>query len=221
MSAAPSLETLRARIRAIEGVAPVQRRRVPTGVEAIDAAIEGLPCPGLVEISGPPGTGRTRLALTLVAALTRDRRCVAWVVGPGPEGMPHPPTAAAMGVVLERLLLVRDAGGAGPGGGACPEVWAAEQILRSGCFSLVVISGLGAGRKPGWGHQWGRAAEHGRCTALALTERPVRQLPAEVRLSTAPLDGGPPQLRVLRDRGRVPGGATPLPWPEACRPWPG
>src|SRR5690606_32371474 len=212
MTAAVSLDALRARIREIEGSARVERRRHSSGVELVDELVGGLPCPGLVEISGPPGTGRTRLALQLVAAATAGGRAVAWV---DPERRLYPPAVEALGVPLHRLLLVRPPAVASPGEGG-PVVWAAEQILRSGCFPLVVVNlpDQREGFDRGGGHTWARAAERGHCTALVLTTRPRRPFPAEIRLAT-----GAGRVQVLRDRGGRPGSGAALPWPEALDPW--
>ena len=153
-------------------------------------------------------TGRMRLALSMVAVATRERQSVAWV---DPVRQLYPPAAAALGVDLDRLLIVRP-----PCDGTHPELWATEQLLRSGCFSLVVshLPEARGARRFG-GHQWARAAERGRCTALVLGERPARDVPAEIRLQTG---GG--RVSVLRDRGGRPGGSATLPaWPEGVGPW--
>lgn len=205
---AVSLEALRARIRALEGSAPVQRRRVQTGIESIDQLVQGLPCPGIVELCGPDGSGRTRVALELASAATRARRAVAWV---DPLRVLYPPAAAALGVDLDRLLIIRP-----PADGSHPEIWATEQLLRSGCFALVIshLPERRGARRFG-GHQWARAAERGQCTGVVLGERPQRDVPAEIRLQTG---GG--RLSVLRDRGGRPGGSLVLPRaPAGADPW--
>lgn len=205
-----SLEALRAQVRALEGGAPVLRRRVSSGIEAVDRLVQGLPCPGLVEICGASGSGHARLALSLVAEATRQRRSVAWV---DPLSQLYPPAAADLGVDLDRLLIVRP-----PADGSHPEIWATEQLLRSGCFSLVVshLPDQRGARRFG-GHQWARAAERGQCTGVVLATRPQRDVPAEVRLQTG---GG--QVSVLRDRGGRPGSSKGLPpLPAQADPWGG
>lgn len=188
-AAAVSLETLRAQVRALEGGAPVHRRRVVSGVDVFDRLVQGLPCPGIVELCGSDGSGHLRLALELAASATRDRRAVAWVDA---SRQLYPPAAAALGVDLDRLLIVRPAAD-----GSHPEIWATEQLLRSGCFALVVSHFPESRNERRFGgHQWARAAEHGQCTALVLGARPLRDVPADVRLQVG---GG--QLSVLRDRG--------------------
>jgi hypothetical protein len=194
MGNAAALDVLRARIRALEGGPRIERRRAPSGVEAIDRLLGGLPVPGVVEVVGADGAGRTRLALDLAAAITSERRqLVAWI---DPLCRLHPPTAAARGVALERLLIVRTVEDA-----SSPWAWATEQILRSGNFPLVVTD-LPSANAPRMAsrrvlsHGWARAAEHGSSTALVLSHCITRELPADVRLAV-----GERTLTVLRDRG--------------------
>ena len=81
-----------------------------------------------VELCGEEASGRTTVALSLVAAAGREKRLSAWVDGPSEL---YPPAAAAMGVCLERLLIARPKA---PG----QLVWTAVQLLRSGAFTCVV-----------------------------------------------------------------------------------
>ena len=200
MSAVVSLEALRAKIRELEG-GRAPTRREPVGVEALDTLVGGLPRPGLVELHGPPGSGRTRLALAVAASFARRREWVAWA---DLAHMLHPPAAEAHGVDLSCLLLLRPS--------ADRAVWAVEQVLRSGCFPLVVVADPPG---PTGGHGWAHAAEAGHATALVLHERPRRTLPAGVRLA---LGGG--GVVVVRDRQGVPGREVPLPgWPAGSDPW--
>ena len=67
---AAARDALRARIRALEGSTPV-RRRVPCGVGSLDGLIGGLPQPGIVEISGPEGAWRARIAPGAAASFAR------------------------------------------------------------------------------------------------------------------------------------------------------
>ena len=196
-----SLEALRERIRELEG-APVQVERIRTGVAAIDGLVGGLPQPGIVELHGPPGSGRTRLALALAARFTGEGRLVAWVDA---DRTLYPPAAGDLDVALQRLLVVRPP--------ADRVVWSVEQLLRSGCFPVVGVSGLGRihNAGPGWAH----AAEAGSCTLIVLADQPMREIPAVIRLAV-----GHGEATVVRDRaGRI-GKAAPLPpWPEQADPW--
>jgi hypothetical protein len=214
-SAAPEvLQALRAKIRALEaGGAPVQRRRVPSGVAQVDDLLGGVPVPGIVELSGPDGSGRTRIALAIAARSAVDRRAVAWVDS---VRRLYPPAVADHGVPLERLLVVRP-----PDDGAGAWAWATEQLLRSGCFPLVVVDHPGANAtasktpQRALAHGWARAAEHGGSLCLVIATRPVKALPADVRIGV-----GSGSMVVLRDRAGVPGGQAPvLQWPAQAAPW--
>src|SRR5262245_13637575 len=103
-ASATALDALRARIRALEGDTAVRRRRVPTGVTSLDGLLGGLPQPGIVELSGPEGAGRARVALGVAATFGRAGMAIAWV---DPSFRLYPPSAADHGVPLERLLVVR------------------------------------------------------------------------------------------------------------------
>jgi hypothetical protein len=195
---AVSVAALREQIRILEGGARVRRRRAPSGVGEIDALVGGLPRPGLVEISGQPGLGATRFGARLAAAATRAGR-VAWI---DTERRLFPPALAEHGVILEHLLVIRPpAGGSALAGrGSAPEAWATEQVLRSGCFALVLVSGGRIDRATG--HRWGLAAEHGQSTGVILRAEPARELPAEIRLQVVSRHGEP-ELVVTRDRAGI------------------
>lgn len=78
-----------------------------TGVGALDALLPGggLPLGRITLLCGPPSTGRTGLALAAAARVTReDGERAAWLDAAGTF---HPPSAAAAGVDLERLVVVR------------------------------------------------------------------------------------------------------------------
>ncbi len=200
MTAPAQLEELRAQIRALEGGAPVRRRRESSGVEVIDHILGGLPRPGIVEVYGPVGAGRIQVVGALLAAATARRRAVVWV---DPMRRLYPPALAELGVELPLLLIVRPSED-----GSQPWLWATEQLLRSGCFELVVVDRpdeQGLPRRP-IGARWARAAEHGGSTALVLGERPARQLAADVRLAV-----GQGKVLAVRDRGGGHGGMGALP----------
>lgn len=203
-----ALSVLRAQIRALEGAGAVRRRRAPCGVDVLDDALGGLPLPGIVELSGPEGTGKLRTALSVVAKRTAAGQLVAWV---DPERRLYPPAAAELGVVLARLLVVRP-----PEDGSSPWAWVTEQVARSSCFSLVVIDlPERTGSRRSLAHGWARAVEHGNCTLLVVSRRPTRELPADVRLVVG--DG---RLVVVRDRAGVKQQEVPLPaFPAAADPW--
>ncbi len=171
---------------------------MPSGSPTVDGLIGGLARPGLVELTGAPGCGAVRLALSIAAAETRARRWVAWV---DRERTLHPPAALAIGVDLDRLLIVQPPAGSTEGGRHAG-TWAVEQLLRSGCFRVVVVTpdpGVPAHRFAGT--RWRQAAEKGDATALVVTRRPWRRLQADVRLA---VDGGAEGSRITVARDRTP-----------------
>ena len=77
----------------------------PTGVAAIDELLEGgFPVGAITEMVGPECSGRTSLALSFLAGITRANRVCAWIDA---SDMLQPESAAAMGMDLSRLLWVR------------------------------------------------------------------------------------------------------------------
>ena len=76
-----------------------------TGVAEIDALLEGgLPLGAITEMVGPESSGRTSLALSFIAQMTRTGKVCAWV---DVSNTLHPESAAASDVDLSRLLWVR------------------------------------------------------------------------------------------------------------------
>lgn len=118
---------------------------IPSGISSLDEimALGGLPAGRVSEIAGPLSSGKTGLALGLLAEQTRAGKLVAIVDG---TGQFYPPAAAAMGIDLERTLLIA------PGVTPCAKrartrdddaaaalARAAEIIARSRSFSMVLI----------------------------------------------------------------------------------
>ncbi len=102
----------------------------PTGLPELDRLLGGgLPRGRMAEIAGPPGAGRTTLALSLLAQATRRGEAVA-LVDPGDAF--DPLSARATGADLHRLLWIR-----------APRLDLAlrstERILEAGGFALVVL----------------------------------------------------------------------------------
>lgn len=127
----PSAARLRAQIEAAladripSALSPaprVIRPVISTGVGEIDTLLEGgLPLGAITEFVGPESSGRTSLALSFIAQVTKAGKVCAWV---DVSNTLHPESAAASGVELSRLLWIRCGGQAG-------------KSLRSQCaFSL-------------------------------------------------------------------------------------
>src|ERR1035438_3216233 len=78
---------------------------VPTGIAAVDEVLQGgLPVGAVTEMVGAECSGRTSLALSFVAQVTRAEKVCAWV---DVSDALSPKSAAACGVDLARLLWVR------------------------------------------------------------------------------------------------------------------
>jgi recombination protein RecA len=93
----------------------------------------------LIELSGEGASAVLTLAVGLVLDAQAAREPVAWV---GSDACSfYPPDLAESGVDLEVLVVVRLAlsSGARPGSQAQALAVAAERLLRSGAFGLVVI----------------------------------------------------------------------------------
>ena len=110
----PNAQQLRAQIEATlaeripSALTPLPRMARPvasTGVSAVDLLLQGgFPVGAITELVGPECSGRTSLALSFVAGMTRAARVCAWV---DVSDALHPESAAAVGVDLSRLLWTR------------------------------------------------------------------------------------------------------------------
>jgi recombination protein RecA len=110
----PSASTIRLQIEsalahripsALTPAAKISRPITPTGITAIDTLLEGgIPIGAITELAGPECSGRTSLALSLMARITHSDRAAAWI---DVSDALHPESAAAAGVDLDRLLWVR------------------------------------------------------------------------------------------------------------------
>jgi recombination protein RecA len=124
------LEQLREALQRVTGP-PMREAHLPTGWAGVDAFLGGgLPRGRLVEISGAWSSGKTALALSTGARATAGGYLVAYVDA---RRELYPPSAAAIGVALDRLLVVRPP--AQPGAIAR----AGEIITRSRAFPLVLL----------------------------------------------------------------------------------
>jgi recombination protein RecA len=76
-----------------------------TGIRTVDDLLEGgLPLGAITEVVGPECSGRTSLALSFLAQMTRAEKVCAWI---DVSDTLDPESAAAAGVDLSRLLWVR------------------------------------------------------------------------------------------------------------------
>jgi recombination protein RecA len=81
------------------------REFVPTGIRSIDELLQGgFPASAITEVVGRECSGRTSLALSLIAGLTSVGKVCAWV---DVSDALYPESVAAAGVDLPRLLWIR------------------------------------------------------------------------------------------------------------------
>jgi recA bacterial DNA recombination protein len=112
-------------------------RLVPTNVAAIDTALDGgLPRGQISELSGAVSSGRTALLVRLLSEATRAGELVAIV---DVLDQFDPVTAAAQGVVLERLLWIRGEGDQA----VVRAIKALNLVVSAGGFGLVVFDAGG------------------------------------------------------------------------------
>lgn len=132
-----------------------------SGVPDLDELIHGLPLGAVTVLSGPLGTGGSRIAARVLATGARAGAPVAWIDG---AGTLHPPALAQEGLELRRLLVVqrRDA----------RVVQAFEQILGSGLFAAAVATGIAPWLSPVRMRRIQQAAEVGRRVALLVLPPP-------------------------------------------------
>jgi hypothetical protein len=103
----------------------------PTGLAAIDELLlGGFPAGRLSEISGPPSSGRTSLALALLAHTTAVRGEMVATVDPGDAFEPR--AAVAAGVDLERVLWVR-------AGDPLEALRCTERLMETGGIPLIML----------------------------------------------------------------------------------
>jgi hypothetical protein len=178
---------------------PVQRtirETAPTGIPQVDAMLEGgLPVGAISEVTGPKSSGRTSMALSLLALQTQESRVCAWV---DVEDTLDPESAAASGVSLRQLLWVRCNRASAPAKG---KPWtrldqalrATDLLLQAGGFAAIVLD-LGdtapddASRIPlaTW-FRFRQAADRTRCCLIVLGLAAYAQSSAAVVLECAPL----------------------------------
>ena len=111
-----------------------------TGLPELDRAtgFGGIPRGKLTEFTGPSSSGKLTLALRALAAAVAEGGVAACIDLPGTF---YPPAAAAMGIDLDRLVLVRPADGAAA-------VKAASILLLSEGFDALLLDLGGARAHP-------------------------------------------------------------------------
>ncbi|HET9594482.1 MAG TPA: hypothetical protein VFP65_02825, partial [Anaeromyxobacteraceae bacterium] len=180
------IEGLREEIRRLERKPPSSAACVPSGRPEIDAQLAGggFQRGALTELAGGPASGKTAVALRVLARAMGERALGACVDG---RGQLYPPAAAALGVDLERLLIVRPQAGQGEAGAAeraRRALWAAEAVLGSGAFAAALIDvdpddlrRVGAGALDGMLRRVRAAADRGGCVGLWLAAPGAARVP--------------------------------------------
>ena len=119
-----------------EGGAAVPVEVIPTGALALDVAlgVGGLPRGRVIEIYGNEGSGKTTLALHVIAEATKRGGVAAFVDA---EHALHPELAERIGVDLENLLISQP-----DTGEEALEI--TDTLVRSGAFDVIVIDSVAA-----------------------------------------------------------------------------
>ncbi|MGA9524461.1 MAG: recombinase RecA [Myxococcaceae bacterium] len=199
------VEQLREQIRKLQAAPRSYLAVLRTGVAPFDGLFPegGLPLGQAMELWGEAASGRTSLGLRAVAAAGREGRLSAWIDGPREL---YPPAAAALGVDLPRLLIVRP-----PAPGQL--VWSAVQLLRSGAFACVVLdlTHTGVRLSLAEGRKLQDAAVKGGGVLLLLTP-PEAPGDGMVRLRTRAEGVHGLRVEVVRHRRAATGAHALVPW---------
>jgi hypothetical protein len=178
-------------------------RPLPTGVREVDGLLGGgLPRGQVSEVHGPASSGRTALAVAIVARTTRAGALAAWV---DPSDRFDPASAAEGGADLARVLWLR--GGAPETAGLARALSAVGTLLGSGLFEVVVLDLAGQGgearRLPGgtW-IRLQRLIEQQPTALLLLGDVHLAHGPSGASVALRPLEalwsGAPGPGRLLR-----------------------
>lgn len=144
-----------------------EREFLTTCVPELNALIEGFPRGAITEVTGPPSSGRTTIAISLLAAATaRGEYCA--IVDGSDNFDPH--TLAAAGADLTRVLWVRCRGNAEHA------IKCADMLIHAGGWGVVLLDLAGVAndtvrRIPiSWWYRFRRAVEP-TPTAMVVLER--------------------------------------------------
>ena len=134
-----------------------------TGLPDLDAAtgFGGIPRGKLSEITGPRSSGRLTLGMRVLAAAVADGGLAAYIDLPGEL---YPPVAAAMGIDLRRLVVVRpiDIHGA---------TRAAATLLASEGFEAVLLDVAGENPRPNALARLAHLSGRGATACMFVTQR--------------------------------------------------
>ncbi len=134
-----------------------------TGLPRLDAAtgFGGLPCGKLTELTGESSSGKLTLALRALTAAIHGGGVAAYIDLPGQF---YPPAAAAMGMDLRRLAVVRPSDGKGA-------LRAASNLLNSEAFDAVLLDMAGEDAHPNMLARLAGLAGRASSSCIFTTER--------------------------------------------------
>ena len=111
-------------------------RGIPTGSLSLDIALggQGIPCGRVVEIFGPESSGKTTLALHVVASAQRQSGIAAFIDA---EHALDPTWAKKLGVELESLLVSQPSSGE-------EAMHITEMLIKSNAVDVIVVDSVAA-----------------------------------------------------------------------------
>ncbi len=185
-----AIEALREQIHRLERRLPQRAGVVGSGRREVDALLPGggFPRGALADLSGGPASGKTLLALSVLAEAQCEDGLVSFVDG---RGELYPPAAPVLGLDLARLLVVRRDGAVDLFAQAVELLWAAEALLASSAFAAVAIdvplTKVPAARAEAMLRRLQAAAGKGGAVGLWLGTSDVGyRVPAALRLEITP-----------------------------------
>lgn len=201
------------------GRSVAQARTLSTGFPALDGSLPGggWPRAGLMEILPSRfGVGELTLLLPTLAAVTH-RPEARWCVWVAPPLQPFAPALAALGISLERLLVVQlprcgeqQSPGSSHPKGKTASLWAFEEVLRSGASDIALAWARRA--LPRQIRRLHLAAERGSTLGVLFRPRLAARepSPAALRVAVDPTARGA-RVMLLKSRGGA-RGAIELTW---------
>ncbi|MFT7405154.1 translesion DNA synthesis-associated protein ImuA [Zhongshania sp.] len=167
--------------------------RLCTGFRALDAALHigGWPRSGSTELLGDYGIGELWLLMPALRERLEDR-AMAWL---NPPFLPYTPALAEQGLAVNRQLLVRPKT-------LSDQLWAAEELLRSGAYAAVLSWFSGADLNDGQLRRLHIAALEGQCWHINFRPSAFAQQisPAPLRLQLAAANQAL-QINVIKQQG--------------------
>jgi hypothetical protein len=171
----------------------ISHQVVATGHADLDRALPGggWPMGTLSEVlHDAAGIGEISFLAGALARACEDDRLLAWI---NPPHLPYAPSLAALGIPLERCLVVRPAS-------KDDALWATEQVLRSGACGAALF--WLAMDEYAWLRRLHMAAQAGRAMAVMFRSSAAERLstPAHLRVALE-REAGMLKVRIPKRRG--------------------